>query len=168
MGPSRSSEKAVGVRLLDLGALLLKPEIRRGGRRKRGKGTALALLLPLLICARALVGSETRPAAEQAKIDRLLQRVRDSDAVFLRNGKEYGGKQAAAHLQTKLLLAGSRVQTARDFVRSVATRSERSGEPYRIRLSAGGSFALRDWLLERLVELEHPPREPVPTPLEER
>jgi len=98
-----------------------------------------------------------RPKTEQAKIDALLQEMQASDAVFIRNGKEYSGKKAASHLRRKLAFAGDRVRTARDFVAGIATRSEETGEPYRLRPRGGQLRPLGDWLGERLVAMERKP-----------
>lgn len=108
----------------------------------------------------SVAGAATRSAAEQAKIEALLERVRDSPAVFIRNGSEYDGKRAASHLRTKLFFAGDRVQTARDFVVGVASRSEESGQPYRVRFEDGRIQDLGAWLLEALAALEKPPTPP--------
>jgi len=109
-----------------------------------------------------------RPVEEQAKIDRLLEEIRTSGAMFLRNGRSYGGEEAAAHLKRKLFFAGSRVQTARDFVLGVATRSEESGRPYEIRFGGAPARPLRDWLLERLSAIEGAARAPSPSPTRQR
>lgn len=116
----------------------------------------------LLACAGALA-SATRPAAEQDKIDALLSLVRGSDAVFIRNGTEHTGPAAAAHLKSKLWWAGNRVQTARDFIDGVASRSEESGLPYEIAPKTGAREPLRAWLLRALEALERTPA-PTPTP----
>ena len=116
-----------------------------------------AALLLLSAAAAVAAAADVRPAAEQAKIDDLLIGIQKSDAVFIRNGKEYDGEKAAAHLKTKLWWAGSRVQTARDFINGVATRSEESGKPYEIRFADGRSRPLAQWLLDRLAEREKPP-----------
>ena len=92
----------------------------------------------------------TRPAAEQEAIDWLLLEVKGSDAIFIRNGSEYDGEKAAAHLKSKLFWAGKRVQTARDFIVGVASHSEASGKPYEIRSRDGKQRPLETWLLERL------------------
>jgi len=134
-----------------MGALLLSRRIARGAR-------AGAVALTLLAGAPAIAA--TRPEGEQAKIDALLDRIRASDAIFIRNGVEYDGKQAASHLKTKLFFAGSRVQTAKDFVLGVASHSEESGLPYEIRPKEGARRPLKDWLLERLSELERAPTPP--------
>jgi hypothetical protein len=119
--------------------------------------TAFAGVLLMAVLAAAAAAADVRPAAEQAKIDDLLIGIQKSDAVFIRNGKEYDGEQAAAHLKTKLWWAGSRVQTARDFIKGVATHSEESGKPYEIRFADGHSRPLADWLLDRLAEREKSP-----------
>jgi hypothetical protein len=111
--------------------------------------SASFLLRPLLAAA------ASRPPAEQEKIDWLLAQVRSSDAVFVRNGSEYDGAKAAAHLKSKLFFAGSRVQTARDFVLGLASRSEQSGKPYEMRPKDSPPRPLGEWLLERLVDHEH-------------
>jgi hypothetical protein len=122
----------------------------------RMRRSALALVASIALAA-SLTAAEKRPAAEQAKIDWLLDRVQTSDAVFIRNGKEYDGRKAAGHLKTKLWWAGDRVQTARDFIQGVASKSEESGKPYEVRLGNGKSQPLGDWLFERLGELEKSP-----------
>src|SRR5689334_15488354 len=100
------------------------------------RSSALALVASIALAA-SLAAAEKRPAAEQAKIDWLLDRIQTSDAVFIRNGKEYDGQKTAGHLKTKLWWAGDRVQTARDFIQGVASKSEESGKPYEIRLTGG-------------------------------
>jgi hypothetical protein len=59
------------------------------------------LLLPTMLLA--------RDAREQARIDFLIHGVKSSTGVkFIRNGKEYDGAAAAAHLRRKLGYAGER------------------------------------------------------------
>jgi NAD(P)H-dependent FMN reductase len=96
----------------------------------------------------------TRPAAQQEAIDWLLSEVKGSDAVFIRNGSEYNGEKAAAHLKSKLFFAGKRVQTARQFIVGVASHSETSGKPYEIQAKDGVREPLEKWLLERLAVFE--------------
>lgn len=100
-----------------------------------------------------------RPVREQTKIDYLVGEVRKSPAIFLRNGREYPAGRAASHLATKLRFAGKKVQTTRDFVLGIASRSEETGKPYEIRWPNGKRQPLSAWLLERLeyYEKEHLP-----------
>lgn len=116
-------------------------------------------LLALLLIALPLAAAK-RPAAEQEKIDWLLSEIECSDATFLRNGAEYDGRKAASHLKMKLFWAGKRVQTARDFILGVCSRSEASGRPYEIRFKDSTQRPLENWLSERLDAFEH--RHPPP------
>ncbi len=109
--------------------------------------------LVLLLAATGAVGV-SRPAAEQAKIDWLLAEVGNSKATFVRNGKEYDGAKAMAHLKTKLLFAGRRVQTVRQFIVGIASHSEETGKPYEIRLPDGKQQPMLVWLMERLAVYE--------------
>ena len=107
---------------------------------------ALAVALP--------AAAASRPEAEQKKIDYLLGEVKASSATFIRNGQEYQAEKAVSHLKRKLMFAGGRVQTARQFIVGVASRSEESKEPYKMRLPAGATVELGTWLMERLVTYE--------------
>ena len=118
---------------------------------KRAQGVAAVLLF--LGSAAAAVAA-ARPAAEQKRIDWLIEEVRNSKGVFIRNGGEYPAAKAVSHLKFKLLMAGKRVQTAKDFIEGVASHSEESGKPYQIRLPGGTARSMKDWLYERLAEYE--------------
>ena len=129
----------------------------------------------VLLLVRALPAlAASRPAAEQARIDWLLMEIRNSKATFIRNGSEYDAAKAVSHLKTKLLFAGRRVQTARQFIVGVASHSEESGKPYEIREPDGKQGPMETWLLERLAVYEKgtrlprapvlPPPAPTPPP----
>jgi Family of unknown function (DUF5329) len=114
---------------------------------------ALVLALPIPAAA----AKSVRPVAEQTKIDFLLGEVKNSTAIFIRNGREYRSSRAASHLLTKLNFAGKRVQTAREFILGIASHSEQTGQPYEIRWPDGRRLRLTEWLFERLdfYEKEH-------------
>jgi hypothetical protein len=113
----------------------------------------LVLCFFLLLSSSAALAA-SRPDAEQVKIDWLLKEVGNSGAIFIRNGKEYDASKAVSHLKTKLLFAGKRVQTVRQFIVGVASHSEETGKPYEIRLPDGKQSPLQVWLLERLAVYE--------------
>jgi hypothetical protein len=101
----------------------------------------------------------TRPASapalsEREKIERLLAYVAQSPAIFVRNGTDYSGAQAADHLRTKWNRAGSRIATAREFIDQAATSSSATGKPYQIRIESGEVIVSRQWLLEALTRIE--------------
>jgi hypothetical protein len=120
-------------------------------------------VLGLFLGAASLFAAAVRPAAEQEKIDFLLAEVKNSKDVFIRNGREYAGAKASAHLAMKLRFAGKRVQTATDFVLGVASKSEESGKLYEVRTREGHREPLRDWLLARLQLHEKALPNPTPT-----
>jgi len=92
----------------------------------------------------------TEGPSEAERIESLLKAIEESSCVFLRNGSEHDGEEAAAHLRRKLKAAGDRVRTARDFIDGIATKSSMSGEPYRVKLPDGSVVDLAPWLLDRL------------------
>jgi hypothetical protein len=115
---------------------------------KRATATVILLFL-----ASALLAA-TRPGEEQEKIDWLLREMKNADAIFIRNGKEYNGERAASHVKSKLWFAGKRVQTVREFIVGVASYSEETGKPYEICFKDGTQGPLEKWLLERLAVYE--------------
>ena len=83
-------------------------------------------------------GRDTR---EQSRIDFLIHEVETSSGVkFIRNGVEYVGTAAAAHLRLKLGSAGERVKTAEEFVKYCASESSITHQRYKIRTADGGTM----------------------------
>lgn len=107
--------------------------------------------------AAEIAALEAAPApqlSEAQKIERLIGFVHNlKDAVFIRNGEEYSAEQAAQHMQLKLKNAGSRVQTADEFIERCASRSFLSGKDYQIRL-AGRTRPSAEVLREELRKIE--------------
>lgn len=129
---------------------------------KRLRAAAAVLLLVLAICPAA--DAAKRPAAEQKKIDWLIEKVGQSDAVFYRNGTAYDAAKAASHLKFKLFMAGARVQTVKDFVEGVASSSSETGQPYLIRPhGASAPMPMHEWLTARLAEYDRAQGRPVRT-----
>ena len=96
---------------------------------------------------------------EAAKIQALIGSIEQlKGAVFIRNGSEYDGVKAAAHLRRKLDYAGSKVKTAEQFIDVLATGSSMSGKPYKIRFADGHSVESAVYFREQLRRLETPPQ----------
>jgi hypothetical protein len=72
-------------------------------------------------------------------------------AIFIRNGSEHNGKEAAEHLRMKLQNAVV-VKTADDFIRLCASKSMITGKPYMIRLSDGKTMKSEEYFREKLKE----------------
>ena len=91
--------------------------------------------------------------AEKKKIDYLLSSIKNYEgAIFIRNGTEHNGKEAAEHLRSKLKSAGGKVQTADDFIRLCASKSFIWGKPYMIRSSDGETTNSEQYFREKLKE----------------
>lgn len=92
---------------------------------------------------------------EEGKIQRLIETVAGlRDATFIRNEREHDAQQAADHLRRKWLARAEEIETAREFIESVASRSSATGEPYRIRFPDGRVVSSGEFLRERLREIE--------------
>lgn len=92
--------------------------------------------------------------SEREKIDWLLDQVANANAIFIRNGEEASGKDAAAHLRRKWSSAGDRIKTAREFIEHLASKSSTSGQPYHIRTPDGVTVESREWFTKQLDSLE--------------
>jgi hypothetical protein len=124
----------------------------------------LPLLAALVASALPILARGDAPPAgsdddqERQKIERLISSVQWlKDATFVRNGTEYNGKTAAEHVRTKWKAAGSKIKTARDFIRLAASKSSRSGKPYLIRFKDGREVESETYLTKRLEEIEKQP-----------
>jgi Fe-S oxidoreductase len=101
-----------------------------------------AALLTLLLGASALLAQAAPSAAEEKLIDTLILRVSKMDAmIFLRNGNEYTAADAAKHMQAKYDYFKKELVTAEDFIDRCASRSEMTGQAYKVKLTNG---AVRD------------------------
>lgn len=89
-------------------------------------------------------------------IARLLERVEQASIRYLREGKEYSGKEAAAHLRLKLA-ALKAPPTLDQFIDEVASRSSSTGNDYRVRLADGTEVSARDWLRQQAAAAAAPP-----------
>ena len=110
----------------------------------------------MTLCLAAVAYAAEIAPRERARIDHLLAIVGSlHDAQFIRNGKAYDSASAVSHLRLKLSAAGTRVQTAEDFIRDCATQSSMTGQPYEIRFADGRTVAAADFLLQKLREFDH-------------
>lgn len=95
---------------------------------------------------------------EEGKIDYLLERIRKSDLVFIRNDVEYDGKSSSQFLRWKFGRLKRRykfkIETAKDFVEQVTSGSRTSGEPYTVILKDGSQHNLQSILQNELNVLE--------------
>ena len=124
--------------------------------------TARHFRLPTLAATAALVfalsnaATASQPTAKD-EIDHLLRFVASSSCTFVRNGTEYPPDKARDHLETKYRFVGSRISTAEEFIKDLATGSSISGEPYHVH--CGKADALSGvWLIAELKRYRASPR----------
>ena len=93
---------------------------------------------------------QATPQATQ-EIKGLLDFVEHSECQFVRNGSEYSGPRARAHLEKKLnyLEGKNMVNSAEDFIDLAATKSSMSDRVYEVRCSEGVEPA-STWLKREL------------------
>lgn len=108
-----------------------------------------------LLAGRPALEAQDKGLTEKQKIEALIQHVEDmKDAKFVRNDKEYDAKFAARFLRGKWEANQKKINTANDFIQKVASVSSTSGKPYLIRFKNGKEMKSREYLLEKLKELE--------------
>ncbi|MGV3631926.1 MAG: DUF5329 family protein [Bacteroidota bacterium] len=84
---------------------------------------------------------------EIARINEMLQLIRNSEIEFIRNGVSYTGEQAYVHLKGKYDRAKNKIKTVDLFISEIASRSSFSGQDYLVKLSDGTTLKTSDWLL---------------------
>ncbi len=91
-------------------------------------------LLAMIVDSRLLATPQTA-----REIIGLLDFVEHSDCKFVRNGSEYSGPRARAHLEQKLhyLESKNMVKSAEEFIDLAATKSSMSGRAYKVRCAEG-------------------------------
>ena len=95
-----------------------------------------------------------RELTEQDKIRYLLDRVASSHERFIRNGRTYNGPKARQWLLFKLGHWVRNVETADDFVKHVASYSQKTGEPYLVKFPEGKTSSLKTILSNELSAFE--------------
>ncbi|MCB1171912.1 MAG: DUF5329 family protein [Leptospiraceae bacterium] len=127
----------------------------------QGNRSASGLWLAIGLISLALSGSLTHPAhaqpglSEERKIELLIRSVENSNNTFIRGGSEYSAQEAGSHMRMKWSRAGKkRVNTARLFIKYIASESSLLGTPYYMKKPDGTKIKSRDYLLQRLHEIE--------------
>ena len=76
----------------------------------------------------------------------LLQYVRNSEVVFIRNNKEHTAHEAEDHMRKKYQHFKEQIKTPEDFIQFAGTKSLLSGRRYRVRLKNGKTIQSQKWL----------------------
>lgn len=90
---------------------------------------------------------------EKAQVEKLLHFVESSQCLFVRNGDEHSGKDAAKHIKRKFEHYENKINTVEKFIELSATKSSMSGKHYKIRCPEKDEMTSKNWLLTELEEL---------------
>ena len=112
-------------------------------------------ILAAVLAAGALQPSyASPPVVTEREIDALLDGLGESRCRFQRNGDWHDAERARAHIERKYAYLARRdlIATTEDFIVRAASRSERSGRPYRVECG-GTTLDAEAWLRRELGKL---------------
>ena len=91
-------------------------------------------------------------ATLNAEIEYLLARVADSGYVFVRNGDDHDGTDAAKHMRRKYehFRDKGKIHSIDDFIELSATKSMITGKPYMVRMGDGSETPTATWLHDEI------------------
>jgi len=111
------------------------------------------LLFATAIFLSANVKAKSLQQAQQLQIEQLLNFVKTSECLFIRNGDEHSGKDAAKHMQRKFDHYKKKIDSAERFIELSATKSSMSGKLYQIRCPNEKEVSSKTWLLKELARI---------------
>jgi len=106
--------------------------------------------LPPLAIVLLLLSFGAGASQLEDEIDHLLDFVRTSDLVFVRNGKEHNPQDAYQHMKRKYDYFRKKIDSAESFIEYSASQSTLSGKRYTIRLPDGHEVYSQEYLLNEL------------------
>ena len=111
----------------------------------------MALFGLFLMCFAMTGLGRAEPNGEaEAAIQHLLDYVRQSDLVFVRNSDEHDSSEAAKHISEKYAHFRDEIATPEEFIQLCASKSLLTGKAYVVIDKQGREIATRDWLLTEL------------------
>jgi hypothetical protein len=91
---------------------------------------------------------------ERAKVLYLINRIRYSDATFIRNNQSVDGYNAGQWLDFKIEKFKNEIITVEDFIEKVGSYSRRSGKPYQAVID-GVRYEMKDIFYNELARLSN-------------
>jgi len=89
--------------------------------------------------------------AEDQEVAYLLDWIRESHCIFVRNGDDHSAVEAADHLQMKYKRVRRWIDDADEFVERIASGSSISGNPYLVRCPGIAEQTSQHWLTQELL-----------------
>lgn len=90
------------------------------------------------------------PESQKAEVRHLIDYLRNSDCIMIRNGKSYSGEDGAKHVQRKYDYFRNDISTTEEFIGHAATKSTMSSKLYQVQCPGEAPQTSRDWLLQEL------------------
>ena len=90
------------------------------------------------------------PESQKAEVRHLIDYLRNSDCVMIRNGKAHVGEDGAKHVQRKYDYFRNDISTTEEFIELSATKSTMSSKLYQVQCPGVAPQTSRDWLLQEL------------------
>ena len=110
-----------------------------------------AFILFALLWGSAVLNQPVAGASQLSEtIQYLLDFVKTSECIFIRNNKEHTAGNAVAHMQRKYAHFKDEIKTPEDFIRMTATKSLMTGKLYYVKLKNGEKITSEAWLLQAL------------------
>jgi hypothetical protein len=100
----------------------------------------------------ALLVNAATALAGDTEVDYLLNWIRGSGCIFVRNGDDHSAVAAADHLGIKYRRARRWVASADLFITRIASKSSLSGKLYTVRCPGQPEETSRTWLTRALTE----------------
>ncbi len=92
-------------------------------------------------------------ASLDARIERLITAIEESDCQFIRNGKTYSPAESVSHVSRKYQHFKGDIDSIDKFIELSATKSLMSGKVYQIKCGDTGIQSSESWLKARASEL---------------
>lgn len=107
-----------------------------------------------IITAIVLFGSSLLFAGTQDEINHLIDFVEKTSCKYERNGSMHTGADAKEHIVKKYeyFKEKGKINSAEDFIKYSATKSELSGNKYKVHCPGTATQYSSDWLLSELKE----------------
>ena len=105
------------------------------------------LMVIMVISSMAFADDATKTDAE---IIFIIDHVKNSSFIFIRNGKEHSAEDAYRHMMKKYKYFKDKINSAEAFIELTLTKSTITGKKYKIKLSGSKILLSQDYFLEKL------------------
>jgi ATP-dependent DNA helicase Rep len=95
-------------------------------------------------------GDADVPATQVAEVEHLIAYLAGSDCRMVRNGKSFSGWDAAKHVQRKYDYFRDDITSTEEFIALSASKSLRSGKPYKVKCPGQDPVPSAKWLRDEL------------------